>query len=69
MLFLKCPSCGSILGHIQIVYELYMHKIDTLKLTREEKDDRKAELARMLVRDFCCRGTLLTYVDMASIAS
>jgi DNA-directed RNA polymerase subunit N (RpoN/RPB10) len=69
MLFLKCPACGAVLGHIQIIYELYMRKIDTLKLTREEKDDRKAELARMLVRDFCCRGLLLSFVDIASIAS
>lgn len=68
-LFLRCPSCGACLGHIQPIYEVYLQKIDSLKISREEKEKRRAELAQKTVRDFCCRGRLLTYVDIASIAS
>lgn len=69
MLFLRCPSCGAVLGNIQVVYEEYLQKIDSLKVSREVKEERRAELALKICRDWCCRGRVLTFVDIAAIAS
>jgi len=67
MLFLRCPSCGALLGKVQLLWELNCQKIDVLKISKDEKKARKAELAREIVTDPCCRGVLITYLDVANI--
>jgi DNA-directed RNA polymerase subunit N (RpoN/RPB10) len=69
MLFMCCPSCGSLLAHIQPVWEDYKERIKALPIPSKQKTKRYSELARMLVRNFCCRGHLITYVDIPEIAA
>jgi DNA-directed RNA polymerase subunit N (RpoN/RPB10) len=74
MLYLKCPTCHKLLGHIQIPYEEGIDEINN-KFEMEEIDEQtaekqKKELLNKLLLDkdrYCCRLRVLTYIRLIDI--
>jgi DNA-directed RNA polymerase subunit N (RpoN/RPB10) len=68
MLQMRCPTCGTLLGDIQLIHEEEVKKIDSSKLTEDEKNKKKAELINTYGLDrYCCKTRLLGYVDIVNI--
>jgi DNA-directed RNA polymerase subunit N (RpoN/RPB10) len=68
MLYAVCPTCKKLLGDKQIIYETEIEKImNDNKLSDEEKDSKKQELAKKLTTRYCCRMRLISYVDFAKL--
>jgi DNA-directed RNA polymerase subunit N (RpoN/RPB10) len=69
MLYVRCPTCHELLGHLQIPLEEGMQKIDSnLKLSDDERNNKKRELINSFnLKDYCCKMRLLTYVDTIHI--
>lgn len=69
MLYLKCPTCGTILGDRIRIYETELEKIET-DLTSDEamKLDLKEKLVNSLeLEKYCCKMRLITYKDKTEI--
>lgn len=65
-LYVKCPSCGRILGDKEIIYEEGIKKINSEILTDEERQKKISELINSLEipqNCYCCKTRLMTYVD------
>ncbi len=68
MLYVSCPTCKKVLGHLQIKYEQELEKIvNNDKLSEEQKDAKKEEVAKNLVERYCCRMRLITYSDFSKL--
>lgn len=70
MLYMKCPTCGLLLGDIQFEYETKFYNIENNdKLTKEQKDIKKMELVESfgLKNRYCCRSRLISYVSMVRL--
>jgi DNA-directed RNA polymerase subunit N (RpoN/RPB10) len=68
MLQMRCPTCGTLLGDIQLIHEQEIKKIDNSKLSDIEKNKKKEELINMYGLDrYCCRTRILGYVDIVNI--
>jgi DNA-directed RNA polymerase subunit N (RpoN/RPB10) len=68
VLYIKCPSCGTITARVQLAFEKMTERINAAShLSEKKKADRVAKLAKILVRDFCCRQRLLTYQDLSEV--
>ncbi len=68
MLYVICPTCKKLLGDKQIKYEQELEKIvNNDKLSEEQKDNKKEELAQSLVKRYCCRMRLITYIDFSKL--
>ena len=69
MLPIKCPTCGFLLGKIEIPFEEGRKKIqDNNNLTDEQKNEEIYKLLQMLkIERYCCRMRVITYVDLAKI--
>ena len=69
MLYLKCPTCGNILGNKQIGYERDLQAIcEDTSLSDEERDEKKMELLDIYELDkYCCRMRMLTYTKLIDI--
>lgn len=70
MLYMKCPTCGLLLGEIELEYEQKFNEIENNdKLTLEQKNKKKIELVDSfgLKGRYCCRSRLISYVDMVQI--
>lgn len=68
MLQMRCPTCGTLLGDIQLIHEQEIKKIDNSKLTEVEKNKKKEELINMYgLYRYCCRTRILGYVDIVNI--
>jgi DNA-directed RNA polymerase subunit N (RpoN/RPB10) len=68
MLYGTCPTCKKVLGDKQIIFETEMEKIiNNEKLSDEQKDLKKQELAKKLTIRYCCRMRLITYIDYAKL--
>ena len=63
MIYLKCPSCGYILGNRQMLYEKGLDDIESNPNTDEEtKLKLKTELVDSLkIKRYCCKMRLITY--------
>ena len=65
---MRCPTCGTLLGDIQLIHEQEIKKIDNSKLSEVEKNKKKEELINMYDLDrYCCRTRILGYVDIVNI--
>ena len=65
---MRCPTCGTLLGDIQLIHEQEIKKIDNSKLSEVEKNKKKEELINMYGLDrYCCRTRILGYVDIVNI--
>lgn len=69
MIYLKCPTCGTILGNRQIMYEKGLEEIennpnndDELKKTLKTKLIDKLELKR-----YCCKMRVMTFKNKTLI--
>lgn len=68
MLYLKCPTCRTILGNKQIPFEKGMEEICANAKTDDEMNKLKEELLDKLeVKRYCCRPRVLCYVDLIKI--
>ena len=65
-LYIKCPSCGRLLGDKEIKYEEGIKKINSEILTDEERQEKISELINSLEipkNNYCCKMRLMTYID------
>jgi DNA-directed RNA polymerase subunit N (RpoN/RPB10) len=68
MLQMRCPTCGTLLGDIQLINEKEIEKIDNSKFSEVEKTKKKEELINKYGLDrYCCRTRILGYVDIVNI--
>jgi DNA-directed RNA polymerase subunit N (RpoN/RPB10) len=70
MLYMKCPTCGLLLGEIQLEYEAKLYQINNNnKLSDADKDEKRMELMNSFgLKDrYCCRSRLISYVDVVQI--
>lgn len=68
MLYLRCPTCKQLLGHIELDYEEKLNKICNSDETNEEKTIEKQKLVKSYgFRNYCCNMRLLTYSDLIKI--
>jgi len=75
MLYIRCPTCGDLLGDKQVVYEERMKEIcesigvdDDIvsqgNLDKNEEYKRKRQLVvNELCTRYCCKMRLMNYVD------
>jgi len=69
MLYLRCPTCKTILGNKQLLFEEESNKIlNRTDINEEEKDKLRRELLDNLeIKRYCCRMRILTYVKYIEI--
>lgn len=70
MLYIRCPTCNRLLGHLQLPFETKLHKImENDKLSEDEKITAKQELINNELGNirYCCKTRLLTYIDVVKI--
>lgn len=69
MLYVRCPTCHNLLGHLQIPLEEGKKKIcNNPKLTDNEKEEKKRELINSFgLKNYCCKSRLISYVDTIHI--
>lgn len=63
MLYIVCPTCMGLLGHIQLRYEKEYEKINNLDISQELKQQKLIELIHKFDLNICCRMRLMTYID------
>jgi DNA-directed RNA polymerase subunit N (RpoN/RPB10) len=64
---MKCPTCGTLLGDIQLIHEEEIKKIDESKISDDEKNNKKKKLIDMYGIDrYCCRTRILGYCDIVN---
>jgi DNA-directed RNA polymerase subunit N (RpoN/RPB10) len=69
MIYLKCPTCSTILGNRQIIYETGLKEIlNNKNLTDKMKEDEKLKLLNSLdLTNYCCKMRVITYVNLTEI--
>ena len=65
---MRCPTCGTLLGDIQLIHEEEIKKIDSSKLIEADKNKKKEDLINTYgLERYCCKTRLLGYVDIVNI--
>ena len=69
MIYLKCPSCGYIIGNRQIIYETKLEEINSNQnIDEEEKLILKTKLIDSLgVKRYCCKMRIITFKQLTDI--
>ena len=69
MIYLKCPSCGYILGNRQRLYDLGLEEIESNPNNDEQtKLELKENLVKSLkVKNYCCKMRIITYKNKTEI--
>jgi len=68
MLFLRCPTCKQLLGHIEIDFEKKFKEICNSNKSNEEKEKEKQKLILSYkLRYYCCNMHLATYIPLIDI--
>jgi len=69
MIYLRCPSCGYILGNRQILYENGLNEIESnLNNDEQTKLELKNKLVESLdIKRYCCKMRVITYKNKAEI--
>lgn len=69
MIYLKCPTCGYILGNRQKIYDLGLEEIESNPNNNEEmKIELKNKLIESLkVQKYCCKMRIITYKNKTEI--
>ena len=69
MIYLKCPTCGTIIGNRQIPYEAKLQEIDNNpNIDETEKLDQKNKLVESLeLKRYCCKMRIITFKSMPLI--
>jgi DNA-directed RNA polymerase subunit N (RpoN/RPB10) len=64
MKYVICPTCGKVLGDIEIEYEVKSNEIMMSNISEQEKVVRKRELVEgMGIKRYCCKMRLFTQID------
>ena len=69
MIYLKCPSCGTVIGNRQTMYEDGLSKImDNKNTNNKEKLNQKTKLLNDLgLERYCCKMRVITYINLPKI--
>lgn len=69
MLYLRCPTCKTILANKQIPFEEGINSIcKKNNLSDKEKDKQKMELLDNLqLKRYCCRTRIMTFTKLIEI--
>ncbi len=69
MIYIKCPSCGLLLGNRQMVYEKGLEEINSNPNTDNEKKlELKTKLVESLgIKRYCCKMRVMTYKNLPEI--
>ena len=69
MIYLKCPTCGTIIGNRQIIYENKLKDIDNNpNIDEDAKLEQKNELINNLeLKRYCCKMRIMTFKSMPLI--
>ena len=69
MFYLKCPTCGYILGNRQEEYDLGLHEIESNPNNTEQmKLDLKEQLVKSLkIKRYCCKMRVITAKNKTEI--
>ena len=68
MLYLRCCSCGSILGNKQIPLEDEFERLENDKtINEDEKLKLKSKYIKSLNLRYCCNTRLMTYLNLIDI--
>ena len=64
MKYLVCPTCGKVLGDIEIEFETKSEEIMTSNLSEKEKVVKRKELIETMgVNRYCCKMRIFTQID------
>ena len=62
MYYIKCPSCGSLIGNLQIHYEKKMEEINSdPNITESVKLELQTKLLKSFNLNYCCNMRIKTY--------
>jgi DNA-directed RNA polymerase subunit N (RpoN/RPB10) len=69
MIYIRCPSCGYILGNRQILYETKLDEImNNPNLDEDAKLDLKTKLVDSLnLKRYCCKMRVITFKQLTDI--
>jgi len=69
MIYLKCPSCGYIIGNRQVIYESKLAEINNnTNIDEDEKLVLKTQLVDSLgVKRYCCKMRIITFKQLTEI--
>ena len=69
MIYLKCPSCGYIIGNRQVLYESKLDEImNNPNTDNDEKLVLKTQLVESLgVKRYCCKMRIITFKQLTDI--
>lgn len=69
MIYIKCPSCGFLLGNRQMVYEKGLEEINSDPNTDNQKKlELKTKLVESLgIKRYCCKMRVMTYKNLPEI--
>ena len=59
MIYVRCPTCGTVLGNKEPIYHDLLRQKGSLKMTRKEILDK-------LNLEICCRTRMLGHIDIAN---
>ena len=69
MIYLKCPTCATVLGNREIIYEKGMEKImNDSNTNNDTKKQLKTELINSLgLKNPCCKMRIMSYIQLTNI--
>lgn len=69
MIYIRCPSCGFLIGNRQMVYEKGLDEIYSDPNTDNEKKlELKTKLVESLgIKNYCCKMRVITYKNLPGI--
>lgn len=68
MIYLKCPTCRTILGNKEVPYREGLKKINEKNLSNKEKEKEVFELLKSLEVDrMCCRMRINQCISMIDL--
>lgn len=69
MIYMKCPTCGTVIGNRQIIYEATLKNIENNpNLDEDAKLEQKNKLINGLeLKRYCCKMRVITFKSMPLI--
>jgi DNA-directed RNA polymerase subunit N (RpoN/RPB10) len=66
---MKCPTCGTVIGNRQIIYETKLQEINSNpKIDDDTKLEQKNKLINSLeLKRYCCKMRIITFKSMPLI--
>jgi DNA-directed RNA polymerase subunit N (RpoN/RPB10) len=69
MIYMKCPTCGTVIGNRQIIYEAKLKEIENNpNIDEDAKLEQKNKLINNLeLNRYCCKMRVMTFKSMPLI--